>query len=386
MQQEDKKYRLLFCYQNNMNPQQGGVQKVADLLARFFISRGHQVSYLIHQKNATDHYDYPVKIYHLPDNNFFSASNIKYYQSLLEDLDIDIVINHDASNNRSVLFLNTGNYHCRKISLHHNDPLIRFNSNKKPVGIKKYLPAFILNWHKLIQTRKELQFLLDNSDQLVLLSSAFIKNIKAKTGIQSTRLTAIGNPVRPVLFDPAVKKLKHILFVGRIELQQKRPDLLLIIWSKLMQLFPDWELIVLGDGPDKKWIEQTAKEMRLQRIEFKGFVDPEPYYRDASIIAMTSDYEGFGMVLAEAMQYGVVPIAFNNWASLKDIIIDMETGVLVTSGDVNSYCSRLAGLISDAALRSRLAINVVNHVQKFDISKIGEEWLGIFIAENLSKG
>lgn len=361
-----------------MNPQCGGVQKVADLLARFFISKGHKVFFLIHERKEEDCYKYPVPIYYLPGINFFSKINIDFYHQLLHELSVDIVINHDASNNRSLLFLNTGNHCVKKISLHHNDPLIRLNKINKNPGKTKLIPGFLLQKYKLYKTKKELKFLLNESHKVVLLSKAFLDCIEKKTSLISNKLLAISNPIilsgDKVIFN----KKKQILFVGRIELKQKRLDYLLIIWSRVFEACTDWELIIVGDGPDKNYIELRAEEMHLKKIYFKGYMDPEPYYQDAAIICLTSDYEGFGMVLIEAMQHGVVPIAFNNWASVKDIIVNNETGMLVPTNDVENYITKLIEIIKNEKLRCEIAVNACKHVQQFDINIIGQKWLNLF--------
>ena len=65
---------------------------------------------------------------------------------------------------------------------------------------------------------------------------------------------------------------------------------------------PEWNLKIIGDGPDKKKLEYMSR--RLDRISFLGFQNPEPYYREASILCMTSNHEGFGMVLIESRTQG----------------------------------------------------------------------------------
>jgi glycosyltransferase involved in cell wall biosynthesis len=175
-----------------------------------------------------------------------------------------------------------------------------------------------------------------------------------------------------------LSKKKQVLFVGRIEIEPKRPDLLLLIWQEIHMKFPDWELIILGDGPDRPYIEKCAYQMNLQNVSFKGIVNPEPFYKNASIICMTSDYEGFPLVLIEAMQYGVVPITFNNWASLQDLIFDDQTGLLVNTADIKSYTNRLADIMKNDNVRNRIARNAINQVQKLDIKEIGRQWLNLF--------
>lgn len=366
-----------------MNPLRGGVQKVSNLLANFFIAKGHQVFYLVHEKAETDTFNYPVTIYYLPDINFFSAANLYFYRHLLYELGIDFIINHDASNQRSLLFLNTGNHFAKKISLHHNDPIMRMNSRSESTGKAKFLPRFLLNKYKIYKTRQEINYLIDHSDKVVLLSNAFIVAIGTKMAIRSSKLTAISNPVQLTEKEIKGAKKNQILYVGRIEMKQKRLDHLLYIWSKVSEIFPDWELIILGDGPDKMKVEQMALDEKLKNISFKGYVDPEPFYRKAAVICMTSEYEGFGMVLVEAMQNEVVPIAFDNWASLRDIIVDRETGLLVPYGDRENYIQQLIELIKHRQLREKIAANAHQHIQKFDINVIGKQWLSLFAEMNL---
>jgi glycosyltransferase involved in cell wall biosynthesis len=361
-----------------MNPREGGVQKVCDLLARYFIDQGHKVDYLIHEKVGNDTYHYPANIYYLPEGPFLSDANHNYYHSLLEALSIDIVFNHDASNNRSILFLNTGQHKAKKISLYHNDPLIRFKNGSQTNGQQQHLPVFMIRALKLYRKRQELSFLLKGSDKLVFLSQAFIDKIHAQAWIKSGKMLAISNPMKMIDSGKVFNKEKRILFVGRLEIEQKRPERLILLWSKIFKIFPDWELVILGDGPDKAHLEIYANSLQLERISFMGFVDPEPYYEAASIICMTSDYEGFGMVLIEAMQYGVVPITFDNWISLKDIIIDNVTGFLIPPDALEHYAIKLAEIMRNDEVRNSVSANAVRHIQKFDINKIGQEWLNLF--------
>jgi glycosyltransferase involved in cell wall biosynthesis len=159
---------------------------------------------------------------------------------------------------------------------------------------------------------------------------------------------------------------------------QKRPDSALRIWASLEAKFPEWELIFLGDGPDRVCVENLSNSLNLVHVKFKGFVDPLPFYRESSILCMTSDYEGFGLALAEAMQFGVVPIVFDNWSSLKDIIIHNETGLLIPQGDMAGYGENLELLMKDDHLRKRLSDNAKVFVRKFSIDEIGKKWLNLF--------
>ena len=93
---------------------------------------------------------------------------------------------------------------------------------------------------------------------------------------------------------------------------------------------------------------------------------------------MTSNYEGFGMTLTEALQYGCIPIAFNTYSAVKDIIQDSLNGYLIAPGDEKAYASQIVSLIRDEKLRSALTQNARNSIAKFQIETIGQQWLHLF--------
>jgi glycosyltransferase involved in cell wall biosynthesis len=374
---------ILFCYGNWMNPNRGGVQRTTDTLAKYFISKGHIIYYLTSQFDENDNYQFPSKIYHLPNSDFFSSVNLEYYHTLLTQLSISIVINHDSSNNRSKLWLNTGKQNtAKKISIYHTNPLYGLNIITQSPGhlrvfVSKYVPGLIY-FFKLLRKKKEITYLLKNSDSLVLLSEEFKKKIFKELRISSSKIVAINNPCCISNNFGSENKKKQVIFVARMELSVKRPDKMLQIWAQLQDKNPEWILLILGDGPDRNKVEDLAESLRLKRVRFEGFVDPVPYYRESSIICMTSDYEGFGLVLIEAMEFGNVPITFNNWISLKDIILDQETGILVETNNMEDYVIKLDLLMSDDLLRKKISFNAKEHAKKFEIEKIGPEWIRLF--------
>lgn len=370
--------KILFCYGNSLNPITGGVQRFSDILSRYLLNNGYIVFYLI-SFDGEETYPYPVKVFKLPNLELYSQSNKLYYHHLLEELSIDIIINHDASNERSDFFLNTGIFSVKKISLYHQDPIFGINLISPNIFFKTIYKISTRLYNYLKKTKYRIHFhkLLNKSDKLVVLSDYFSKDLAIILGINSRKIESISNPIILEHFNNKSKK-KQILFVSRLEFEQKRPDLMLKIWSKLETKFPDWELIFLGDGSARLELENLVNSMELENVRFEGFVDPVPYYKEASIIGMTSDYEGFGMVLIEAMQFGVVPISFFNWSSLQDIIVQDETGVRVTANDLNEYSNKLSKLLSNEEERNRISNNAKEYVKKFDIEVIGPQWLKLF--------
>lgn len=100
------------------------------------------------------------------------------------------------------------------------------------------------------------------------------------------------------------------------------------IWKILQDKLVQYKLEIVGGGTEQVFFEKMAHSMCLKRITFHGFTNPTEYYKRAPILCMTSNYEGFPMVLVEAMQYGCVPFAFDSFPSLYDIIMMVSMGSL----------------------------------------------------------
>ena len=166
-----------------------------------------------------------------------------------------------------------------------------------------------------------------HSDKIQLLSSKFIPAFKKiLPNISDRQLIAIGNPLvfnTTYNIGSIIEKKKKIIVVCSTN-YVKRVHLMIEIWNEIEKdnRFNDWSFDFVGGGEGFKHIIQMAK--KLKRIKFVGYQQPEEYYRQSSIFMMTSRFEGWPMVLMEAMQMGVVPIVFNSFESLTDIIVEKE--------------------------------------------------------------
>ena len=130
---------------------------------------------------------------------------------------------------------------------------------------------------------------------------------------------------------------------------------------------------------DKRFIE-TVAELRLKKkyqvgnLTFEGFQSPIEYYKRASIICMTSSFEGFPMVLVEAMQFGCVPIAFDSFEAIHDVIIPEKTGELVKPFKIKDYINKLSNLIDDDTKRTTMSDAASMYVARFDVKTIADRW------------
>lgn len=179
---------------------------------------------------------------------------------------------------------------------------------------------------------------------------------------------------------PAKDRPKKILFVGRLSYADKRPDRVLQIWAKVCQDLPDWEVEIYGKGSEEKFLRRMIQQKQLPRITLKGYIaDATAVYASGAILMMTSTYEGWGLVLSEAQASGVVPIAFDSSAGIRELIgKDSTYGCLVAPFDLDAYAAQLRRLCQDVELRSRLSQAAQTHCLDYSPERIRSRWEEIF--------
>ena len=213
-----------------------------------------------------------------------------------------------------------------------------------------------------------------NYDYIVMLSPSFIKDfLWFYPQANKQKLLAIPN-MNTYTNVRIVPKQKRVLFVGRLISSVKGCDKLLRIWKEACQGEDDWQLDIVGDGPDRDQLMHDAEVLGISNCTFHGFTDPTPFYERASIFCMASVFEGFGMVLTEAMQHGMVPMAFASYSAVYDLIEDGVNGVLVQPFDEHSYAQKLHMLMQSDALRRCIAERAVTSVERFSSDTVLGQW------------
>ena len=182
-------------------------------------------------------------------------------------------------------------------------------------------------------------------------------------------------------------KEKIILWIGRIEMNAKRPDRMVKIWERIYRKNPEWHLYLLGEGPLRMPLEDYCKRRDISNIHFTGQTDPVLYLKRASFLCMTSTYEGFGLVLAEAQSFGVIPIAFDSYASIHDILIDGETGYLIPPFSIRKYAALLLKLMEHPELIRRVQYHLYTQkpYMRFSPALIAEKWDAIMKESSIKK-
>ena len=172
------------------------------------------------------------------------------------------------------------------------------------------------------------------------------------------RSAVIANPV-PTVSDPAVPDRPddqgrfRIAAVGRLH-RQKGMDRLIRAFAEIAANFPEWDLVILGRGPEEAALRrQVAAEGLDRRVRFLGLVpDAAPELRAAHLFAFPSRFEGFPNALAEAVAHGLPAVAYRGVSGVEELIADGRNGLLA-NGDA-AFGRALAALMRDADLRVRM--------------------------------
>ena len=225
--------------------------------------------------------------------------------------------------------------------------------------------------------KKKYRVPYDYADKIVLLSDRFIPEFQFFSGGERSRFCAIPNMLPLAETDCILtEKKKMVLVVSRMEERQKRIKLALQIWDRIPE--KDWQLKIVGAGDDINYFQHLAKKWHLENVSFEGRQNPIPYYQQASIFMMTSAFEGLPMTILEAQQNECVPVVFNTFASLPDVVSNGRNGFVIPEGDIDQYVARLAQLMNDEVLRNQMAKNALRDCQRFAPQKVAEQWNNLF--------
>lgn len=219
--------------------------------------------------------------------------------------------------------------------------------------------------------------LLRKIDGMVTLCYGYKDIINSDTNsLFNSKIFPIYNACMPVL-DLGVKQKKEIIYVGHLTFTPKKIDRLLRIWEMCCKQIPDWTLRIIGDGPDKKTLEKLSAQLQLTNISFEGWKkDVSPFYASATIICMTSDFEGWPLALADGQCYGVIPIAFDVCAGIHEMLSpNGVNGILIDDINEKQYASELVRLAKDVDLQQKMRENVIKKSKAYSWDNMGKSWL-----------
>jgi glycosyltransferase involved in cell wall biosynthesis len=377
---------ILFLWSNQFK-NGGGVGSVTQKIAKELKVRGHFVNFLALTKGVN--FDDDGIFQYFYDKNALEnkKNKLSFLKSFLVEKNIDIVINQIGLDINSLKLINQAKLEKVKVyTFHHNciqcllinfnDIIIQGYSNHKFAFLfTNFLSLKILKLINKIKYCRLFNYVVNNSYKFVLLSDKYINEIKTYSNVSLKNVISIPNPssfeIMPNLEN---KKENKLLYVGRVEIVQKQVNLLLDIWKMVSLNNPDWHFDIVGEGNALPYIKERVTKENIKNISIHGHCNPKPFLEKAQIFMMTSSFEGFPMVILEAQSYGVIPIAFDSFAVLTDLITNNTNGIIINSYHIDEYAGKLNNLMQNDEARKNIINGLAINLNKYHVKEVVNEW------------
>ena len=170
------------------------------------------------------------------------------------------------------------------------------------------------------------------------------------------------------------ERLNRIISVGRLT-EQKNQQMMIRAFAKIAKQFPDWQLVIYGEGPLRKSLESIVESLDLNgRVLLPGRTDHViEELRKSKIFCLSSDYEGMSNAMIEAVCIGL-PIVTTNVSGVSELVDDGKGGYVVPCGDVDILAQTLLKMMGDADLRKIMSESNFNKASIFKLENIVEQW------------
>lgn len=260
-------------------------------------------------------------------------------------------------------------------------PLVVFPKRPVLINWEHFNARVLLGKRSRGWSRKLAVFL---ADHVVVLSDAdkaiWISELKCSQS-KITRIYNV-NPLetaRRPFYSSAQKSNPSAIAVGRLT-YQKGFDLLIRSWSMIPETVRDgWQLNIYGEGPDRDFLQRKIISLNLDhQISLSGqTADILAEYTKSDFFILSSRFEGFGLVLLEALSCGLPVISFDCFAGPSEIISEGNNGILVPPSDIVLLSRAISALMQNDAMRTKMARIDKNTLDRFSSGVIGLEWLSL---------
>lgn len=376
-----QRYKVVFCTPAIYSA--GGVERVVTVKANYFAEvLGYDVTIIVTEGNGKDSF-FPLsdrasvinlnigfeEIWHysfLKKVVIYLRKQRKYRKVLTAEL---IYIQPDftiSTLRREINFLTTIKDGSIKIGeLHVNRSNYR-NVDARGAGIiKRQFARYWMN--SLVLHLKRL-------DRMIVLTERALSDWP-----ELNNVSLIPDPLPNKIDAASSLSHKRIISIGRYA-YDKGNDLLLRVWSKVERICSDWRLDIYGMG-EREPYEELRSELGIDesRCGIHGpITDVQKEYLRSSVFVLPSRFEGFGLVLIEAMACGVPVVSFDCENGPRSIISDGKDGFLIPPFDVDEFAEKLVSLMQNQSLRQEMGMNARKSAEKYEMDKIGAQWQQLF--------
>ena len=373
----------------------GGLEIVTANLANKFVLEGHDVviwAFYKEEHSIRNRIDEKIPVI-WGDRYIVNEKNVYSLRETLLNYKIEIVINQLGLPYKPARLLKKAKngLDIKTIAVCHSNPAM--NGKIMNIDIKKELTSNIVKKSLLSVTRllfkfitsASMRYVYNNSDYYMVLADIYKQTFAEFIGVKdSAKLLSLPNPVTIDSSDynpyTCIKE-KKILYVGRLENVAKRVSRVIEIWKYLEKTFPDWKLIIVGDGPEKEHLENLVNQYNLKEVQFEGFKIPNEYYKKCSVLLLTSEFEGFPLVLSEASSYGTIPVAYGSFPAVYDIIANEKNGLIVLGNkgfDAAVMAEAVSMLMKDEQKRNEMSYAAYKYSKHFSMDAVYKRWLKLF--------
>lgn len=377
-------YHRIVIYVTSLDPSHGGMEKVTHILSRELVHRGYEM-YAIYTNNLPADkrlYSHYKSIW---QGDSTRKADIQGFIRFIKCNQIDIFLNQIFTSYSSVALQKAIKEETSTVlvNVFHTTPLLLDSLkvfHRSFPFIPQILNRILFSIHKIVNLRPRYRrgnrLSYELCDAFVMLSSHYFSEFSIDNKINDTsKLYAIANPCEVFSYNQ-VQKEKIFLVVARLNNSQKRIDRTLRFWKRFHETGDGWKLSIVGTGPDKEMLCKMADNLDLRDYSFEGHSDfPEYHYNRAMIFMMTSDVEGFGMTLIEAMSADCVPVAMDCYSALSDIVIDGYNGMIVPKDDITDMITATGHIIANF---DEMSANARESVKRFDVVSVVDKWEELF--------
>ncbi|WP_379968531.1 glycosyltransferase family 4 protein [Epilithonimonas sp. UC225_85] len=371
--------RILYCIASFSA--KGGTEKVLSSKASYFAENGHEVTILIsdqHDKALAYPLSDKIKITDLKITSQLTGKikfigffqNIltlrKIYEQEIKKINPDVIIVLERGYEDFIIpyilkdIPKIREYHfSRKASEFLESKLASGQKYKKKI-LRKFYEYHYKNYDKLVLlTKKDQQSWKDFSNTTV------IPNV----------VEFSDHPVSETILN----RPKNIITVGSMADDRKGFSVLINIWSKLEQKFPEWTLNIYGDGPYRRNYEKSIRDLSLKNLILHGTTNQiTEKYSESQLFVMTSNGEGLPMVIIEALSQGVPVIAYDCYCGPSDILEKDKGGVLIDFGNESQFIQQLELLMKDESLREVKSKEAHEVAKNYALKEIMPRWINLF--------